>query len=120
MEIQTAAAAPVRQLINSINKIIELQAKNLELIADGKPVEKPVAPKDWELVLKIIDKMPNFTQFEKIANGENIVPTQSNSTEPEEIQEPETKTKVEGNFYEHRLNSAKDKVNGNSRQTDTD
>lgn len=94
--------------------MIKLQAENLQQIAQGKEPDIVVDAKVWDSILKMVEIMPKLELFEKIANGEAIVPYKPSKAvesdkEPEAISEYET---VEGNAFEEMSKRVKEKLNG--------
>jgi hypothetical protein len=88
--------SPVQKLQDAIDKVIELQAKNLTTLAEGKTPEIPVDTRTWDSVVKAVEIMPKFKLFESITN-------------PEEVQEGES---TGGNTFEERSKKIKAKING--------
>lgn len=101
----------MQSLQNSIQIIIELQAKNLQEIAEGKTPEIPIEPKVWAEVIKMIEIMPKFKLFEAIVNGE----PEPGKKAPEVTNEPSPVKATngdEGNAFEQRSKAVKAKLNG--------
>lgn len=103
--------SPVCNLQESINLVINLQAENLRLMAQGKIPEILVNANVWDGVLKMVEIMPKLEHFEKITNGGTkksnriVKPTK----ETEVIDEHEI---FEGNAFEEMSKRVKQKLNG--------
>lgn len=114
-EIETLLGkSSVSNLQEAISQVINLQAENLKTIVSGKTPEILVDPKVWDSVLKMVEIMPKLELFEKIANGENIVPDKPSKAievekDPEAMADPEILT---GNAFEERSKRIKAKLNG--------
>lgn len=94
-----------QKLQDSINSIITLQAENLEKIAKGKEPEHPVSEKVWADVLKAIDKLDKFEQFDKIYNPQS--PLQVGGDEETTV--VQIKSMI-GNPFEERSKFVKEKL----------
>lgn len=100
----------MQSLQESIGLVIELQAKNLKDISEGKTPENPIEPKTWADVLKTMDLMPKFMIYEAIVSGE--YEPGKKATESIDTASPEKAPVETGNAFEERSKIIKAKING--------
>lgn len=72
----------------------------------GETVENPIDPKEWDGILKIIDKMSILEAYER-----GDVPPVETEKEQEKTEQPETIVDGE-NMFEKRSRAVRDKLNG--------
>lgn len=97
-----------KKLIAAIESTIEAYAEMMTAISKGKEPKVTIKESDMNMALKMVDKIGNLEQFDKIANGESpeIVTTETTTTETV------VKQAVNGNPFEERSKKVQEKING--------
>lgn len=52
--------------------MIDLKAQGFEEMAEGKEVTQPVSDKDWDSVVKFVEKISSFENYERIVGAEKL------------------------------------------------